>query len=102
MHVRIIVTIASLCSTNATWSKTGITVAGFANGSSGFSLNALFDPNYLSVDAIGNMFIFEPLSCRVMYWPVNSNEGRIVVGTGICGEAPNQLPITPSMFACKD
>lgn len=67
-----------LCSANASWSKQGITVAGFANGTADSSLSGLHYPADMLVDSMGNMYIIDSLNYRILYWPMNSKEGRIV------------------------
>lgn len=66
-------------------------MAGFANGTQSSSLSGLAYPTQLFVDAIGNMHIADWLQNRILYWPVNSAEGRIVIGTGYGGSKPNEL-----------
>jgi hypothetical protein len=62
-------------------------VAGFRNSTSA-NLNNPFD---LVVDDVGNMLIADSYNHRILYWPVNSAEGRMVAGTGIPGSGADQL-----------
>lgn len=66
-------------------------MAGFGNDTSPTSVASLRYPFDLSVDGFGNMHIADFNNHRILYWPVNSTEGRIVAGTGEFGSEANQL-----------
>lgn len=66
-------------------------MAGFGNGTSATLFADLNFPMDLFVDGIGNMHIADSNNHRILYWPVNSAEGRIVAGTGEPGSEVNQL-----------
>lgn len=66
-------------------------MAGFANGTYSRSLHGLSYPSDLFVDDTGNMYIVDSWNSRILYWPVNSAEGRIVAGTNKSGWQANQL-----------
>lgn len=68
-------------------------MAGFTNGTTTSSLAGFNLPNELFVDAIGNMFIADTLNYRILYWPLNATEGRIVAGNGRSGSSANQFDI---------
>lgn len=74
-----------------------MTVAGFANGSSSTSLAGLNQPYDFFIDDIGNMYILDTINYRILYWPKNSTEGRIVIDTGVPDLAANQLNLPVSM-----
>ncbi|CAF0850861.1 unnamed protein product [Adineta ricciae] len=85
------VPLISLCSANATWNNKAVTVAGFTNETYSEPLATLYSPNDLFIDSIGNMHILDSLNYRILYWPNNSTEGRIVAGTGEPGSDADQL-----------
>jgi hypothetical protein len=90
----------TLCSANASWSKQGVTVVGFADGTGSGSLDGLLYPFDLLVDAIGNMHILDQGNNRIVYWPVNAKQGRVIAGNG----APNaeaDMISAPSFFVGK-
>lgn len=66
-------------------------MAGFADGTRSSSLAGLSFPNDLYVDDIGNMHILDTSNNRILYWPVNSTMGRMVIGTGYSGSNDNQI-----------
>jgi hypothetical protein len=68
-----------------------VTVAGFSDDTSSTSFARLNNPYDFFVDGIGNMHIADSNNHRILYWPVNSAEGRIVAGTGEPGSEANQL-----------
>ena len=76
-------------------------MAGFANGTPSASLFGLHYPIDLLVDGIGNMHIVDYFNNRILYWPVNSAEGRIVAGTNESGSDANQLNL-PRAIAGND
>ena len=86
-----LVTPMALCSANATWNKEAVTVAGFSNTICSSLLASLCSPSDLFVDSIGDMYILDSSNYRILYWPANSTEGRVVAGTGEPGSDTNQL-----------
>ena len=76
-------------------------MAGFAEGTTSASLAGLRTPSDLFVDEIGNMHIADSSNSRILYWPINSREGRIVAGTGHYGSEANQLG-WPTSFTSND
>ena len=74
-------------------------MAGFHNETFSTSLARLSRPTDIFVDAIGNMHIVDSNNGRILYWPVNSLEGRIVVGTNESGSAANQLNWPTTMIS---
>ena len=74
-----------LCAANATWSAVGVTVAGFADGSSSTSLAGLRYPRDVYVQRDGSLLIADYGNDRVTRWNPNSTTGVLVAGTGASG-----------------
>ena len=60
--------------------KEGIVVAG--GQGRGNKLNQLDTPQGVIVNEMGDVYVADQGNCRVMCWPLGSNEGRVVVGGG--------------------
>ena len=60
----------------------GTTVAGFGNGTSSTSLYGLNQPIHVIVDDEENLYISNPGSARILYWPRNALSGIVVAGFG--------------------
>jgi sugar lactone lactonase YvrE len=69
--------------------KEGIVVAG--GQGQGNSLTQLSDPQGLTVDDLGNVYVADSGNHRIVCWQPGSKEGNIIVGGNGCGEQPNQL-----------
>jgi hypothetical protein len=82
---------------NASWNRQGLTVAGFADGISSASLDGLYSPYDLLVDAAGNLHILDAGNNRIVYWPVNSIQGHVVAGNGAPGAGTCMID-GPSLF----
>lgn len=80
-----------MCPANASWNNQAITVAGFIDGTSSPSTDGLYNPNDLLVDSDGNMHILDAGNNRILYWPVNSNQGYIVAGNGAAHSASEMI-----------
>ena len=63
-------------------SMNGTTVAGFGNGTSSTSLYGLNQPIHVIVDDEENLYISNPGSARILYWPRNALSGIVVAGFG--------------------
>ncbi|CAF1258045.1 unnamed protein product [Adineta ricciae] len=71
--------------------SSGTTVAGNTNCSSGTNLNSLNYPLHILLDSDNNMYITEYINSRILFWPNNASSGKMIAGTGISGNASNQL-----------
>ncbi|CAF1479472.1 unnamed protein product [Adineta ricciae] len=69
----------------------GITVAGYGNGSAGNTNKSLKNPFGLALDAADLLFVADYSNSRVMRFQPDSLTGTIVAGTGVRGTADNQL-----------
>lgn len=71
------------------------------DGTSSSSTDGLYDPNDLLVDSDGNMHILDTGNNRILYWPVNSNQGHIVAGNGAAKSASEMIN-APRCFTRKN
>ena len=62
------------CAENATWKKEAVTLINSSVG--------LQNPYDMLIDIDGNLFIADCENSRVIYWPINATEVRMVAGTG--------------------
>jgi sugar lactone lactonase YvrE len=69
----------------------GVTVAGYSNGTSGTTLDALNSPWGLAIDTNDTLYISECGNARVIRIPAGSLNGSIVAGTGSSGSSATQL-----------
>lgn len=60
----------------------GITVAGYANGTSSSGSEGLANPSDIVIDMSGGIYIPENTNCRVQYWGNDASIGSTVAGTG--------------------
>ncbi|CAF3415280.1 unnamed protein product, partial [Rotaria sp. Silwood2] len=77
--------------TNATWSQTGITVAGNSNGSSGSDLGSLFTPVDIFIDNNYTLYIADRDNDRVVKYYANTTVGVLVGGNGTSGRTSRLL-----------
>ncbi|CAF1488942.1 unnamed protein product, partial [Adineta steineri] len=75
----------------------GATVAGQINGASGQSSTLLYTPVGLVLDSNDNMYFSDRGNSRIMFWRNGASSGSMIAGTGIGGNANNQLQ-NPSMI----
>lgn len=68
----------------------GTTVAGNANGLSGFGLSELKRPSQVMVASNGDFFVADTYNQRVMMWSSGSASGTLVAG--LTGEEQSQDP----------
>ncbi|CAF4221541.1 unnamed protein product [Rotaria socialis] len=80
-----------LCAANATWNSQGVTVAGSSVGENSLSSSHINSPNDLLINISGNLFIADFGNNRVVYWPVNGTEGRMIAGKAIIVSWSNLL-----------
>lgn len=93
---------------NATWSTTGITVAG-GNGA-GDDLNQLHYPGGIFLDDDSNLYITDEFNHRVVKWDYGSSVGEVVAGGNGDGHGENQIPFplqltvdkNGTIFVCAD
>lgn len=78
--------------------KKGVTVAGFANGSSSTSLAGLQYPTDMFFDDVGDMYIVDSNNNRILYWSQNSVKGVHVIGSNVSGSGANQLKIPSNLM----
>jgi hypothetical protein len=62
--------------------SSGITVAGWANGTYGLSPTQLYYPKALVIDSNDNIFIADVYNHRVQMWNKSSSYGTTVAGNG--------------------
>ncbi|CAF0795807.1 unnamed protein product [Adineta ricciae] len=71
--------------------SSGTTVAGNMNCSAGANLNSLNYPIHILLDPDNNMYILEHSNSRALFWPNSASSGEMIAGTGISGNASDQL-----------
>ncbi|CAF1208775.1 unnamed protein product [Adineta ricciae] len=69
----------------------GTTVAGNLNCTAGSTLTGLTLPTHILLDSDDNMYITDYSSSKILLWPNNATIGRIIAGTGVIGNASNEL-----------
>ncbi|CAF1270415.1 unnamed protein product [Adineta ricciae] len=69
----------------------GTTVAGNLNCTAGSILTGLTLPTHILLDSDDNMYITDYSSSKILFWPNNATIGRIIAGTGVIGNAGNEL-----------
>ncbi|CAF1406087.1 unnamed protein product [Adineta ricciae] len=67
------------------------TVVGNPNGVPNTTLNSLYYPSKIALDANENLYIADGYNNRTLFWGKNSNSGVIIGGSGIAGNALNEL-----------
>lgn len=70
---------------------TGVTVAGYGNGTFGSALNALKTPWGLALGIDGSLFVSDFSNSRVLRLREGNRTGSIVAGTGVAGSNSTQL-----------
>ncbi len=65
-----------------TSNSSGITVAGWANGTSGLTPSQLYYPKGIAIDANDNIFIADVYNQRVQMWNNSASAGVTVAGNG--------------------
>ncbi|CAF3236640.1 unnamed protein product, partial [Rotaria sp. Silwood2] len=91
-----------LCAENATWKSQAITVVGSTDRVNPLSRSHLKSPNDMLIDTNGNLYIADSGNNRIVYWPVNATEGRVVAGTGVLGSWNNLFKYAAAIVAWKD
>ncbi|CAF4686200.1 unnamed protein product, partial [Rotaria magnacalcarata] len=71
--------------------SSGSTVAGQASGAVGSALNYFNRAGGVVIDSAGNLYVTDPFNDRVQYWANGSMSGSIIIGTGACSSALNEL-----------
>jgi len=69
----------------------GSTIAGMSNGAGGTNLYSLAWPSHVIVDPNENLCITDRVNHRLLSWKYNASVGKIITGTGVPGNATNQL-----------
>ncbi|CAF1179933.1 unnamed protein product [Adineta ricciae] len=80
-----------LCTTRASWSSKGITVAGLSNNLPSTALSGLHHPSDIYVYANGTLLIADTDNNRIVKWNRNAKEGVLIAGTGSYGSWNNLL-----------
>lgn len=66
-------------------------IAGSANGTTGSSSTLLNQPNGLTVDSSGNIYVADTLNNRIQLFLAGQSNGTTIAGTGGSGSGPDQL-----------
>lgn len=74
------------------------TVAGSANGTSGWTANLLNSPTFIQVDSSLNMYIMDMWNLRVLQWLSGASGGSTIAGTGVQGSTSSSFNQAFTMF----
>ena len=62
--------------------SSGVTVAGYANGTFSTASSGLYQTIHVAVDSNGNIYVADSGNHRVQFWSNRASTGIIVAGTG--------------------